>query len=336
MNEEGLPIIDISEPVPHTEAKEPEVHPVVHDVPLIRLSSLPSAAREKLRRQRDRILDALEEEERQENERQELADREEREEILRRRKEEAANEKARLQKAKELQKRMGKALMRNMGHSGKGNDSTPQEGRSGKRVDSQPDTSSEVHKKSVTFVETSNSTSNASKPEWGDVTAARLRSGKRPTLLQAFRSDSNPVKLRVIERNPAGHTLITSNRTPSVAQTVNDSDDESEPEDNQLRTASDGDESDVVAEKAPDSEDAELELEDEYDLDYAQHQREIALEYYKKRNTIGQDAAKAMMNHTHEDEDVSRLCLTSPPRRSRLIELWLGTNSRCPDPEHPT
>ncbi|KAF9447868.1 hypothetical protein P691DRAFT_801681 [Macrolepiota fuliginosa MF-IS2] len=200
---------------------------------------------------------------------------------------------------------MGKTLMRNMGYSGTGGDSSPKEGQLEVHADSQPDTGSKVRKKTVAFVETGDSISNTSKPEWGDVTAARLRPGQRPTLLQAFRPDSNPVKLSVIERKPVGHALAIPSRPTPFPRTTKDSDDESEPEDNQFHPASDGDESDEILEGLPDSgaDDGEVELENEYDLDYAQHQREIALEYYKKRNIIGQDAAKTMMNHTHEEDE---------------------------------
>ena len=34
-----------------------------------------------------------------------------------------------------------------------------------------------------------------------------------------------------------------------------------------------------------------------------QHQREIALAYFEKRNTIGADAARAMSAHSHDLDD---------------------------------
>ena len=39
------------------------------------------------------------------------------------------------------------------------------------------------------------------------------------------------------------------------------------------------------------------------DFDYARHQREIALEYYEKRKTIGAEVNSAMRAHSHDDED---------------------------------
>ncbi|KAI0290651.1 hypothetical protein B0F90DRAFT_1824848 [Multifurca ochricompacta] len=38
----------------------------------------------------------------------------------------------------------------------------------------------------------------------------------------------------------------------------------------------------------------------EFDIDTLQHQREIALAYFEKRNTIGADAARSMSGHTHK------------------------------------
>ncbi|KAJ3576873.1 hypothetical protein NP233_g104 [Leucocoprinus birnbaumii] len=324
VNEDGLPIIDISEPLPHSEeddSQQPQQQSNIQDVPLIRLSSLPSVAKEKLRQQRDRILDALEEEERQEEERQKRVDMEEREEILRKRREEAVNEKAKLQKAKELQKKMGKALMRNMGFPEEEDpDSSAKEGTSGNAEEKSPVTAVKgERKKTVTFNVEADDAADAGKPEWGDVTAARLRSGQRPTLLQSFRPDANPVKLNVIERKPAGQASATTTPNHSIrfSSSAKDSDDESEAEDNNQNPPSDNDQSDdeVQEEDLPDSEEedgGEVELENEYDLDYAQHQREIALEYYNKRNTIGQDAAKAMMDHSHEEELENDSTLEAP------------------------
>ena len=305
MNEDGLPIIDISEPLPQTEGSNAQQEPTIQDVPLIRLSSLPSVAREKLRQHRNRILDELEEEERQEEEHQKQIEREEREELLRKRKAEAVNEQARRQQAMELQKKMGKALMRNMGLSRKKSNSLMKEENPEKQEISQARTDTRERKKTVTFVEPQGSSLNGSKPEWNDVTAARLRAGKRPTLLQSFLPDATPVKLNVIERKPAADISTTPSRSTPFISSTKDSDDESEPEDNHPTPSSDNDDGDEAStEGLPDSEEdnGEAELKNEYDLDYAQHEQEIAMEYYYKRNTIGQDAARAMIDHSHEEE----------------------------------
>lgn len=260
-------------------------------------------ARDKLRQQRDRILDTLEEEERQERQRQERAEMEEREEILRKHKEEAVNDQGRAQKAKELQKKMGKALLHNM-NPGKDEDPSSTQGESKGHADP-PDINQDIPKKMVTFVGSGDSVSTADNSGLGDVTAARLRSGQRPTLLQSLQPDGNPVKLNVIERKPAGTSSGIPVQPTPLTQITGDSDDESELGDDPHPPASEDDESDETrADQYPDSEEAELE--DQYDLDYAQHQREIALQYYEKRNVIGQETMKAMTNHTHdEDEEVS-------------------------------
>ncbi|EKM82411.1 hypothetical protein AGABI1DRAFT_124880 [Agaricus bisporus var. burnettii JB137-S8] len=291
VNEEGLPIIDIEEPLPGDDAKESETDSVIQDTPLIHLSSLPSRAREKLRLQRDRILDDLEEEEHEENERQKRVEREEREEIRRKRRQEGADEKARLQRAKELQKKMGKALLQNTKSL---DDDEPKEIKPAK------DATFEVRNKTVTFAETSDSRPDAQKSNWGNVTAAKLRPGERPTLLQAFRTD-NPLKMNVVERKSAGHYSAIPK---PLAQNAKDSDDESEPDGNDFVPRPDDDEGGDLSEEPPDSDEdiGEVELENEYDLDYAQHQREIALQYYEKRSVMGPDVAKNTMDVTYEKE----------------------------------
>jgi len=307
VNEDGLPIIDISESLPQTEGSNRQQEPMIQDVPLIRLSSLPTVAREKLRQHRDRILNELEEEEHQEEARQKKAEREEREELLRKRKVEAVNEQARRQQATELQKKMGRALMRNMGFSRKESDSFIKEGDTAKQENPQTRTDTRERKKTVTFVEPQDSGSNINKPEWNDVTAARLRAGKRPTLLQPFLPDANPVKFNVIERMPAVDVSTTSSRPTPFSPFTKDSDDESEPEDNPIPCSDNSDGDEASAEGLLDSEEdnGEAELENQYDLDFAQHQQEIAMEYYNKRNIIGQDVARAMIDHSPHEESVS-------------------------------
>jgi len=311
MNEDGLPIIDISESLPQTEGSNRQQEPMIlQDIPLIRLSSLPTVAREKLRQHRDRILNELEEEERQEEVRQKKAEREEREELLRKRKVEAVNEQARRQQATELQKKMGRALMRNMGFSMQEPDSFIKEGDTEKQENPQTRTDTRERKKTVTFVESQDSGSKINKPEWNDVTAARLRAGKRPTLLQSFLPDANPVKFNVIERMPAVDVSTTSSRPTPFNPFTKDSDDESEPEDNNpipYSDNSDGDEASGEGLLDSEEDNGEAELENQYDLDFAQHQQEIAMEYYNKRNIIGQDVARAIINHSHEESVSIRL-----------------------------
>jgi hypothetical protein len=69
--------------------------------------------------------------------------------------------------------------------------------------------------------------------------------------------------------------------------------------------------------------------EDEFDIDAVQHQREIALAYFEKRNTIGADAARAMSAHSPDvggggenewDQEASR------PRSSPAFVFVPGAN----------
>ncbi|KAG1820531.1 uncharacterized protein BJ212DRAFT_1340637, partial [Suillus subaureus] len=55
-------------------------------------------------------------------------------------------------------------------------------------------------------------------------------------------------------------------------------------------------------------------LEEEFDWDSAQHHREVALEYYKKRHVIGVEAARAMTSHTHDDEESNQGDITPNQR----------------------
>jgi len=303
---------------------------MIQDVPLIRLSSLPTVAREKLRQHRDRILNELEEEERQEEVRQKKAEREEREELLRKRKVEAVNEQARRQQATELQRKMGRALMRNMGFSRKESYSLIKEGDTEKQENPRTRADTREHKKTVTFVEPQDSGSNINKPEWNDVTAARLRAGKRPTLLQSYLPDANPVKVNVIERMPALDVSTASSRPTPFSPLTKDSDDESEQEDNNsfpCSDNSDGDEASTEGLPGSEEDNGEAELENQYDLDFAQHQQEIALEYYNKRNIINQDVARAMLDHSHE-ESVSIRLIPVVSTHSILIRNRLSRHQR--------
>ena len=149
--------------------------------------------------------------------------------------------------------------------------------------------------------------------DWGDVTPARLQPYQPSTP-----TTHGPMKFRVVERFPKELKLGSSPK---------DSDDESDPE---PVTGSDGNGKGDHApvghvefhsdESTEDGGAFEFD-EDETDLDAAQHQREIALAYYEKREKFAAQAATALSSHSHVDEDpwdqpVSLLfCL---PRRWQL------------------
>ncbi|GLB34688.1 putative protein with domain of unknown function (DUF3835) [Lyophyllum shimeji] len=302
LNEEGLPIIDITEPLSTTTETPISGNAIVtEDTMPPRLSNLPEAARERLRQQRDRILDQLEEEEWQAQKREEEVDLEQRQEILRKRKEAAAKEKEKLKANKDMQKKMGRALVGNAGIP------RAQEDESSviELVSDDVKRSSRDEKparKSVAFADVPKEPDESQKPptaqrhslDWGDLTPGRLCSNGRPTLVPA--DNSLPMKMTVVERMPRA--------PPKTATTVfpPDSDDESDLEYGPVGGEPDGDTGYI------DQSDTELALEDEeYDFDFAQHQREIALEYHEKRSKIGAAARAAMTSHSHDANGDARV-----------------------------
>jgi hypothetical protein len=131
--------------------------------------------------------------------------------------------------------------------------------------------------------------------DWGDVTPARLQPQQRspPTA-------RGPMKFQVVERFPHKLQLGSSSK---------DSDDESDPE-----PVLDNDEEDTLDsipvkhvefhsdESTEDGGDFEFDK-GETDLDAAQHQREIALAYYGKREKFAAQAAAAFSSHSHIGDD---------------------------------
>ena len=243
---------------------------------------------EKARRraERERVLDALEEEERLE------AERETAEEDGSR-----AAKKKRLEAARELQKAMGRALVKNV------KDFKAKEEKA-KNALLEIDTTVGAEeskrlkpKKSVSFdLPPEESPVSAGTPQdWGDVTPAQLQPQQPPTP-----TAHGPMKFRVVERFP---------RKLQLESSLKDSDDESDPE-----PVPDSDEEDkphsapmkqVVFHSDESTEDeGDFEFEEgETDLDAAQHQREIALVYYEKREKFVAQAAAAFSSHSHIEED---------------------------------
>ena len=267
--------------------------------PFTPLSSLPLSARAKRNDQVKRILDYLEEEERQEELKEKQREFQERNDILQKQKLQEEKEKADIKAARELQKKMGKALLQNIG---KAKEKERQEQEAQRLLDEAADKgrSPSLKKKTVAFVDALDSAENdtvdtpgpSEALDWGDVTLARLRASKRPTLLSQSLLDKHPMKMSVVERFPSSPPVLPN--SPHPRQSFADSDDESDP-------AAESDSSDTAAEDEDDSESIVVE-EDEVDLDFAQHQRQIALEYHEKRSKFGQDAAEAIMNPSYADD----------------------------------
>lgn len=263
-----------------------------------------------------RILDILEAEEAEEEARAAREAEEMRKRKIETRKETAKKDLERLRKAKEMQKKMGKALIRNVEEAREREMKAKEEQeKEYERADKERmETKGKGPKKKVSFADLPVICPEPPQEKgiepWGDVVPARLKPAHAMTV------GKQTMKLQVVERLQTA--AVSSSRPRSISpppptRSEVDSDDESNPP-SPASADSDGGEPIVrVAQvgygapvQPPPSEDEEdgipedEVLEDEFDFDTAQHQREIALEYYKKRSDIGAEAARAMSAHTHE------------------------------------
>ena len=274
-------MVEITEQVgPDQTSPSNGITPFSADLPIWTLSEEEKARR---RAERERILDMLEKEERLEEDREAAEEEESR-----------AAKKKRLQAARELQKAMGRALVKNV------KDFKEKEERTKNallEIDTtvRPEGSKRVKrvkpKKSVSFdlPPEESPVSAGPQQDWGDVTPARDQS--------SIPGAHGPMKLRVVERFPRKLQLASSSK---------DSDDESDPE----PAPASGDEDSTPPkhvefhsdESTEDGGDLEFE-EGETDIDAAQHQREIALAYYEKRDKFAAQAAAAFSSHSHVEED---------------------------------
>ncbi|KAJ7286109.1 hypothetical protein C8J57DRAFT_1286754 [Mycena rebaudengoi] len=276
LNEDGDPIIDISEPVQNQGTSAASIF-LDDDVP-IPLTALPVSEQERRRRERERILDLLEQEEQIEESKEEEESFEQRQETLRKRKQAAEDEKAKLKAAKEMQKKMGKALLQSMSTAPNQSTSAPP------ILEPNPSVAeAAAPRRSVKFADTEEGDDGAPQSlDWGDVVPARLRASTGRTLMSKT-LDTFPMKMHVVERTPG---------KPPPEQPPVDSDDESEPP---------GSDSDSDREGALLS---DGELAEEADLDFAQHQREIALQYHEKRNKMAEATSDALRSHSNDHEPV--------------------------------
>ncbi|KAK0196828.1 hypothetical protein F5146DRAFT_1013117 [Armillaria mellea] len=297
LNEEGLPIIDINEP--DLEVGLSSNIPLA-EPDLIPLSSLSPGELEVRKREQDRILDMLEtEEETSERKAMEVAT-EQRREALQNVKEASREGVKDFTQTREMQKKMGKALLRNMAEAREKEEKEKLE-REAEDLKKEKTKAKKGPQKTVTFAEPEKEEVEEEvepKHEWGDVAPGRLTSVKRPTLLSNLNDSTLPMKMSVVERAPG-----QSNPPPEPPQILADSDDESEPPPSEGGSSSDN------------HSDGDEEVEEGFDMDYAQHQSEIALEYHRKRQTIGRDVSLAMRSHTHEEDEDQEQPSGSAPRK---------------------
>ncbi|KAJ7583001.1 hypothetical protein C8J56DRAFT_956275 [Mycena floridula] len=275
LNEEGLPILEITEPVTGADATVLRSD----DLDLLPLKSLPVSERDRKRRERDRILDLLEAEEQAVHDHALDDALARRQDAIRKQEESSMNQTDRLKAQREMQKKMGKALIRNITQA-----KEREEEAARLEQESLPVPQSRASfkkKKSVTFSEKidikPDSPATPSIIEWGDVVPGRLRPSTRPSVVS---KSTLPMKSSVVERLPS---------TPAIStRPLADSDDESEPPTSES-------ESELEL-------DHDAELEDELDFDMAQHQREIALEYHQKRKKLGVNGISLVPDGSLEEE----------------------------------
>ncbi|KAF7975835.1 hypothetical protein HWV62_8395 [Athelia sp. TMB] len=307
VNEEGLPIIDVTEPIIDDQINGVSGNLVTADASdLVPLASLPDLERDRRRIERDRILDMLENEEASENTRSESS----------LRTEDVHSKVEQLKAAREMQKKMGKALLRNMAEA---RAKEEEKLRSEAPLPPTPvDDETKVRKvkKSVSFAQLPTDGTGEPKDrtlirekeakiDWGDVAPARLRSDNKSKPMTKAQMNSLPMKLDVVERTPSAPSLF---KDPMV--TAVDSDDESIPGSPISENESALDNT-VGTRNVPELDSGDDESDDEipsdegeaFDIDDALHHREVALAYYEKRNVVGSDAATALTSHSHEGED---------------------------------
>ena len=292
VNEEGLPIVDISEPL---DAIIPPYPAVTDEVPLPNipnetlflhdgdpppLSSLTREHRESLNARRDRILDQLEAEEEQERLKEEERERREMLDEYEKRQALAASDKERKLAAKELQKKMAKALMKDfMSSKGKQVAPDPSSSAASTSVDDVKDPKT---KKTVKFAEDVNSPESGftqsetkgSVVQLGDVSVSSSKVGIPRVRLKSEEIKRQPMRLEVVERQPGM-------KQPDER----DSDDESSPDEEGNAH------SDDAFTQSLEDEDSEG---SDFDLSKAHLQREVALEYIRLRDSIGSEAKEVL------------------------------------------
>lgn len=256
-NEEGLPIVDVTEPVVDSLSNQISAATLT-EPPSLR--PLPKTEEERMarRRERDAFLDALELEER-------LQEEKEQEEGASNDIQETEFMKAvRIARERVKEIRTGTNTQANAGISrDRDSDSAGSEQEDG---DTAIKGKSANSKKVVSFADADDEElqrGGSRSKEWGDVQMAKLR---KPILAKApqMKSGSGIMQLEIVERIPP----LTSRKPVSVSTRQEDSDDEDEEE------KSEEDESNEENDEDPSMEDA-------------MHHREIALRYHQLRQSLG-------------------------------------------------
>lgn len=262
-------------------------------------------------------MDFLEEEERIQEETDDAVARERLMAEMEKRKAAAKAEVESLKQAKELQKKMGRALVRNIMETKEKVENEKVKWEEEDKLRAK--VKSLKPAKSVTFAPVDDSVDSPLAPEndkgevvdWGDVGIGRLRPKASPGL-KAQMAKQTVMKMTVVERQPA--SLRSPPPFTNEDEAPGDSDDESDSELSQDGEGVGSQHDDSAGTDSTAHEDDEHEEWDEEELDYARLQREIALSYHEKRKNLGVDTRIAMNAHIDEgdewDQPVSFICNT--------------------------
>ncbi|THH09350.1 hypothetical protein EW145_g2080 [Phellinidium pouzarii] len=342
LNEEGLPIIDITEPI--SEATKPfqPSKAFVAEPDHVPLSALPEQERQTLRAQRDHVLDMLEEEEKREAEKAVERERRQGKEELAKRKDVSSTETNKRLAERDMQKKLGKALLKNLA---KQRDREEKEKAVvtttiANRVQSLSSNNLKP-KKSVSFANVSEAQEEKPKQKppvpLGDVSLGALRAGMPKAKFKADIMISQPMRLEVVERAPGEHR--------EHLHKEQDSDDESSPEEYQGPEADDDDEENTppldgdfddsgTSTKSYDGSENE-------DVDYSQAriQREVALEYIRLRESVGAEAQQALGPHLQgregewdQPEVPLEATLSSKPAKSDISRFKAARQAKLASP----
>ncbi|KAF9500564.1 hypothetical protein BDN71DRAFT_1440673 [Pleurotus eryngii] len=303
LNEEGLPIVEITEPIANNDTFNETSGTSLDDDELTPLSMLSPQERARRKCEQERIFDLLEEEERLE---QAIIDADESLERKERMEKKGAAKTSldSMRAQKEMQRKMGKALLNTLGGDKSTKPTEPPK----------PAVVASTSSKKVSFAE--DPTTEGTAGDSSTISLARLQKLDRPSLISQL-SKNTPMKAEVVERGIRGSQPLA----PSIAE--EDSDDESV-QSGVSETGMHHQDDSFRSSEVEDSEDdddahgAPLLEDEEYDIDTAQHNREIALAYYAKRETVGAVAREALEQLEGDEPRDPELVKDSKPSVSRF------------------
>ncbi|EJU05364.1 hypothetical protein DACRYDRAFT_103850 [Dacryopinax primogenitus] len=293
LNEEGLPVIDITENAGMSDGLRPSSivpQATIH----IPLSALTEAQKDERRRDVDRILDELEKEEEEEERKRATQTEREAVETLKEEKERAADNMAKalaatnklMYQQRSMPSKSAQTTRSSISSKAPYSHASETVTKSSQAESdfptSRPQSNGKPSKRVTFSAGASNEAKHEAEPigEMGDVVIGRLHSRNSGTLAE------QPMKLHVVERTPAA---ASANSSGAKIEIVEDSDDDSD---------FDGDEDDFYTILAQDhranlDEDEELVEDDDEegtesgeDFDTAMLQREAAEMYYSKREDL--------------------------------------------------